>query len=342
MLTSIELLRKLKRQHDKRTVSVLVGAGFSKNAIKDYPGWDELLRDLVLDVYGQQIKERYRHYKSGIGPYFYTEEAFTEKEIANIIHDVGYLNLVSKYIDEKGYREAIDVYIEDHMPYVVEDGGVFSVINMPSILFNASNLDVHKEMLLCKWKHIYTTNYDNLLGLTNDHYCMDYKKIIVDYRLAELSEHRGIIKVHGNLVGDSLSIDYEFDNDKSRSYVISAEDYATYAEKHQAFSYQMKTGLLTGVFCLIGFSGNDSNILGWLEWMKDVLDRDMTDQNKETTKVFMLTIGQQKIEKSRQLFYQNHHIGIIDIQDADVIKEIGLDPNVPNTIGSISQCCLDI
>ena len=113
MLTSIELLRKLKRQHDKRTVSVLVGAGFSKNAIKDYPGWDELLRDLVLDVYGQQIKERYRHYKSGIGPYFYTEEAFTEKEIANIIHDVGYLNLVSKYIDEKGYREAIDVYIED-------------------------------------------------------------------------------------------------------------------------------------------------------------------------------------------------------------------------------------
>lgn len=335
MLTSIELLRKLKRQHDKRTVSVLVGAGFSKNAIKDYPGWDELLRDLVLDVYGQQIKERYRHYKSGIGPYFYTEEAFTEKEIANIIHDVGYLNLVSKYIDEKGYREAIDVYIEDHMPYVVEDGGVFSVINMPSILFNASNLDVHKEMLLCKWKHIYTTNYDNLLELTNDHYGMDYKKIIVDYRLAELSEHRGIIKVHGNLVGDSLSIDYEFDNDKSRRYVISAEDYATYAEKHQAFSYQMKTGLLTGVFCLIGFSGNDPNFLGWLEWMKDVLDRDMTDQNKETTKVFMLTIGQQKIEKSRQLFYQNHHIGIIDIQDADVIKEIGLDPNVPNTIGSI-------
>ena len=335
MLTSIELLRKLKRQHDKRTVSVLVGAGFSKNAIKDYPGWDELLRDLVLDVYGQQIKERYRHYKSGIGPYFYTEEAFTEKEIANIIHDVGYLNLVSKYIDEKGYREAIDVYIEDHMPYVVEDGGVFSVINMPSILFNASNLDVHKEMLLCKWKHIYTTNYDNLLELTNDHYGMDYKKIIVDYRLAELSEHRGIIKVHGNLVGDSLSIDYEFDNDKSRRYVISAEDYATYAEKHQAFSYQMKTGLLTGVFCLIGFSGNDPNFLGWLEWMKDVLDRDMTDQNKETTKVFMLTIGQQRIEKSRQLFYQNHHIGIIDIQDADVIKEIGLDPNVPNTIGSI-------
>lgn len=335
MLTSIELLRKLKEQHDKRTVSVLVGAGFSKNAIKDYPGWDELLRDLVLDVYGQQIKERYRHYKSGIGPYYYTEEAFTEKEIVNIIHDVGYLKLVSKYIDDKGYRESIDAYIEDHLPYVIEDDGAFRVLNRPDLPFNASNLDVHKEMLLCKWKHIYTTNYDNLLELTNDHYGMDYEIITVDYQLADLSAHRGIIKVHGNLAGDSLNDSYEFDNDKSRRYIISAEDYATYADKHQAFSYQMKTGLLTGVFCLIGFSGNDPNFLGWLEWMKDVLDRDVTESNKEKTKVYLLTFGQQKIEKSRQLFYQNHHIGVIDIQDADVVKEIGLDPNIPHSIGTI-------
>lgn len=50
MLTSEGLLKKLKEQHDKRTVSVLVGAGFSKNAIPSYPGWDELLRDLVFPV----------------------------------------------------------------------------------------------------------------------------------------------------------------------------------------------------------------------------------------------------------------------------------------------------
>ena len=150
-----------------------------------------------------------------------------------------------------------------------------------------------------------------------------------------MSAYRGIIKVHGNLAGDSLNDSYEFDNDKSRRYIISAEDYATYADKHQAFSYQMKTGLLTGVFCLIGFSGNDPNFLGWLEWMKDVLDKDVTESNKEKTKVYLLTFGQQKIEKSRQLFYQNHHIGVIDIQDADVVKEIGLDPNIPHSIGTI-------
>ena len=90
-----------------------------------------------------------------------------------------------------------------------------------------------------------------------------------DYELSKLSTKRGLIKVHGDLAKDSLDTNYGFDNDKSRRYVISEEDYATYEQRHQAFSYQMRTGLLTGVFCLIGFSGNDPNFLGWLEWMKD-------------------------------------------------------------------------
>ena len=337
MQQSVKLLEKLKEQHDKRTVSVLVGAGFSKNAIKDYPGWDELLRDLVLEVYGQKIAERYRQYRSGMGPFYLTEEAFREKEIASIIHEVGYLNLVTKYIEDKGYREAVDVYIEDHMPYVEEANGVFNVTNLPNIAFTASNLDVHKELLVCKWKHIYTTNYDNLLELTNDIHGLDFRKITADYELAKLSEHRGIVKVHGDLVADSLSKDYGFDNDKSRRYIISADDYATYAEKHQAFSYQMKTGLLTGVFCLIGFSGNDPNFLGWLEWMKDVLDKDINDQNKDNTKVFLLTIGNQEIEKSRQLFYQNHHIGLINIKDERVLEKIGLPKNTNDVKAIFTQ-----
>lgn len=330
MQSSKELLKKLKEQYDKHTVSILVGAGFSKNAIESYPGWDELLRDLVIDLYGNQIKRHYRQHLSGLGP-FYTEDVFTNMEIVNIIHDIGYLKLVSKYIKDKGYREAIDVYIEDHLPYIEETGGVFSVSNMPKVSFNLSNLDVHKELLLCKWKHIYTTNYDNLLELTNDLYGMDYKKVTVDYKLAELSEYRGIVKIHGSLVGDSLSNDYAFDNDKSRRYIISEEDYATYAEKHQAFSYQMKTGLLTGVFCLIGFSGNDPNFLAWLEWMKDVLDKNVIDNDKENSiKVFLLIPGQQHIEKSRQLFYQNHHIGVINVLDTDVLNHIGANPLMPD------------
>lgn len=335
MFSSAELLKKLKEQHDKRTVSVLVGAGFSKNAISTYPAWDELLKDLVMDLYGQQIKESYRQYKSSNEPRFYTEDEFTERAISSKIREFGYLNLVSNYIQFKGYREAIDVYIEDHMPFVEELNGTFKVVNRSNLRFTISNLDVHKELLLCKWKHIYTTNYDNLLELTSTIYGMDYFKIVKDFQLAQLSEHRGIVKIHGSLVGDSLSNDYEFDNDKSRRYIISAEDYATYGDKHQAFSYQMKTGLLTGEFCLIGFSGNDPNFLGWLEWMKDVLDKDLTIKSSiDSTKVFLLTIGDSTIERSRQLFYQNHHIGLINILDVDVLKMIGAPPHTSD-VGTI-------
>ena len=99
MLSSVDLLKKLKEQHDKSAVSVLVGAGFSKNAIQDYPDWDFLLRDLVQEIYGQQIQEKYDLYRAGHGPFYLTEERFKEKEIDIIIHNEGYLNLVSKYIE---------------------------------------------------------------------------------------------------------------------------------------------------------------------------------------------------------------------------------------------------
>lgn len=46
----------------------------------------------------------------------------------------------------------------------------------------------------------------------------------------------------------------------------------------------MRTSLLTGVFCLVGFSGDDPNFLGWLEWMKDVLDRDYADKEKKKSR----------------------------------------------------------
>ena len=58
------------------------------------------------------------------------------------------------------------------------------------------------------------------MTITNDVDGSDYCKITADYESAKLSEHRGIVKVHGDLVADSLSKDYGFDNDKSRRYII--------------------------------------------------------------------------------------------------------------------------
>lgn len=326
MKSSLEYLNKLKEDYAASAVSVLVGAGFSKNAISDYPMWKDMLYDLIKELYGKRLSERFYEKKSYEGPILGYDE-FIRKEMDSIVSEVGYLNLVSKYVETKGYREAIDVYIEHHMPYVKETASGFEVKHASKTSFTKKNLDTHLSLLNCNWKQVFTTNYDNLLELTAKTYNLSYKTITSDYQLKELSSSRGIIKIHGSLVEDSLDASFEFDNDKSRRYIISKEDYDTYADRHQAFSYLMRTSLLTGVFCLVGFSGDDPNFLGWLEWMKDVLDRDYADKEKEEIKIYLLTIGNGNISLDRQLFYQNHRIAVINILDKELHHEIGLDPN---------------
>lgn len=41
-------LKNLKEKYQKGLVSVIVGAGFSRNACEDYPLWQDLLSDMVL------------------------------------------------------------------------------------------------------------------------------------------------------------------------------------------------------------------------------------------------------------------------------------------------------
>lgn len=323
---SLDILKQLKKQYDKWGGSVLVGAGFSKNAISSYLNWDELLKDLVLFLYEKKIKENYGMYHSNALFPYHSYESYRDAEIENYIKQVGYLNLVSQYISAKGFREAIDVYIESHIPYVTKNDDGFSVTNVPAgTVFTDDNLLVHKELLNCNWKNVFTTNYDNLLELACECQNMDYEKILNDFDLSILSGKRGIIKVHGSLVTDSLDPKFEFDNDKSRRYIISREDYESYAEKHQAFSYMMRTSLLTGVFCLIGFSGNDPNFLGWLEWMRDILDKDVKDGDKQNTKIYLLSLDKDELETDRKLFYKNHRIAVLNLKDSAVLKELGLE-----------------
>ena len=40
----LEQLAELRRQYQSDRVSVMVGAGFSKNACPDFPSWNELLK----------------------------------------------------------------------------------------------------------------------------------------------------------------------------------------------------------------------------------------------------------------------------------------------------------
>lgn len=83
----------------------------------------------------------------------------------------------------------------------------------------------------------------------------------------------------------------------------------------------MKLTMLQGQFCLIGFSGSDPNFKHWLQWMKEVLDRPSKNETSDT-KVYLILVKHENIEPERQLFYDNHHIGVINLSNHEIISEL--------------------
>jgi len=55
MENSRTYLKELLEKYKNHEVSVFVGAGFSRNAYSKFPLWGGLLKELVLDIYGEKI-----------------------------------------------------------------------------------------------------------------------------------------------------------------------------------------------------------------------------------------------------------------------------------------------
>lgn len=343
MLSELQILEQLKDNYDRHLVSALVGCGFTKNMYPKAPSWNELLKDLVMFAYDSELHNNYEDYchKTRTRTKI-TFEKYCDSEIENIIKQNGYLNVVSRYIEKKGCREAIDLYLEEKNPFFFQYGGKVKVKGDRKTIFYDTNLLTHRLLLECNWQHIFTTNFDNALELVNDKYSLGYTRITNDYQLSREKLNRSIVKIHGNLVDRSKSLDnknlFEFDGDKTRRYIISREDFDTYFEKHTAFSYLLRIALLSGVYCLMGFSGDDPNFLGWLEWVKDILDKEPVDEIKakgnkskyDQIKVFLILIDDRPIPDERLLFYRNHHIGVIHLKNGSIQKKIGMsNPSAP-------------
>ena len=108
-MTEIQILKQLKRKYDNDMVSALIGAGFTRNAYSKAQTWAGMLNKLVDEAYADEIEELYQNYVHRMHtivakPLNEMKDSFIEKIIARD----GYLNVVSKYIEKKGYREAID------------------------------------------------------------------------------------------------------------------------------------------------------------------------------------------------------------------------------------------
>ena len=321
--SGVALLEELRVAYENEQVSALVGSGFSKNVSTIFPLWSDLLADAVTELYPDEmesiIEKQMVLGESHIGA--------REKAVKIVIDRMGSLEIVSEYIRRKGYgHESIDCYIESHIPSIYDKD---DHLYIEDYCLTDEDLIVHKLFLECrKWNNIYTTNYDQLLEKTRDYYQLPFYKETINsaYGLSRSISSKSIIKIHGDMANSK----YEFDGDKNLKYIIAKEDYDTYQGKHEPFTSLMRLSMLQGRFCLIGFSGSDPNYLSWLQWMKDVLDKDGEDcESKDYTKVFLILLQKEEIEPARELFYKNHHVQVLNLSDKDVIEEL-FDNRVSN------------
>ena len=330
-----EGLKELRTRINASEVSALIGAGFSKNVSNEFPLWDDLLYDMVCELFKPEIETGFRNqilYKIKTD---YKE--YCKKKVKEIIQREGYLDIVSRYIKSKGYREAVEDYIEKHTPYVKEPGEdhkiVLSTMNGEKTL-KISNFSAYEKLLSITWINIYTTNYDNLLESGTWIFKKPWDLVRSAHDLAFNQLQNAIIKLHGDLCTKPESDSFEFDGIYNHRYIISKEDYENYPKEHEAFTQLMRISLLRGTFCLMGFSGVDPNFIGWIHWVRDILVKNNHDECKEKGtaeekklhedfKIFLFDMKSDEPSSDKKQFYKNHRIFYIPLLNPDVMKTIG-------------------
>ena len=140
-----------------------------------------------------------------------------------------------------------------------------------------------------------------------------YQLIEKAFQISLTENKKNIYKLHGNLRSSNVN-PYGFDNDTHRHYIICKEDYDEYPQKHEAFVNLMKVSLLRGAFCLIGFSGNDPNFLAWIDWVKDVLDKNNERKRKEhTNPIYFINVDDTPLTEDKLLLLKNHYIKPVNL-----------------------------
>ena len=348
-MTEIQILEQLKRKYRAGMVSALVGAGFTKNIYDKAPSWWDLLRDLVEEAYAPELDKLYQQYvHCRFGVDIESFEACKKGFVDSIIEREGYLNVVSRFIEFKGCREAIDYYIETHNPYFYKIAdGKYGVLGDTETVLTKKDLTVHQRFLQGNWQYVFTTNFDNALEFTSEQFDMDYVTICSDYEMSRKQMAHPIVKIHGSLVPFDKTLEYPFvfDGDHAGRYIISREDFESYFKKHEAFSYLLRVALLTGSYCLLGFSGDDPNFKSWLGWVKDILDKESFPQESSVStedgevqlvkdgeqdiKVFLLLTDDKPLSEPQKLYYRNHHIGVIHLDTQEIRTRLKISSNSP-------------
>lgn len=349
-------IQHIKSLVEQGAMSFMVGAGFSKNISLAFPSWEELLHPMLKELYALRFPQANA-----------TEESAF---IAQMLAEKSYLELASDYVRRKGYHEAIDLYIESHMPYLqAKATGGYALYVDGQCIDEQPDMECHEALMAMNVGDIYTFNYDNALDVVggvdkvdalrrqqedNEHklnqlrmQCSDcqneiseqdradaekqicdiqvdmlrcrqeqencYQLIQHSYEISLTGRRKNIYKLHGSLRKAGEKVNFGFDGDHHRQYIITQEDYDDYPCRHEAFVNLMKIALLKGTFCLIGFSGNDPNFLTWISWVKDVLDKN-PDIGKRSP-IYFVHVGSHDIPEDKLQLFKNHYITPVVLKD---------------------------
>jgi hypothetical protein len=219
MEPSDEHVQRLAEYIADNKASVVVGAGFSLNAIpkdsrckRTFPLWGEIASQMYSRVC-QKLGDGFEDDQIG---YDRWKGELTYLEIASLFESL---------FDRTELNKLIRLIIPDNE----YDPG-----------------EAHTHLLSLPWKDVFTTNFDTLLErANNDGLRYQYHLVEKDDDLL-LSGKPKIVKLHGSFSAD-------------KPFIVTQKDYETYVEQNQVFANKMKLALTENAFCLIGFSGRDPN-----------------------------------------------------------------------------------
>lgn len=226
-----DIAQRLKEPRKYGDVSLMIGAGFSKNAQSkggasiQPPNWSELAVKMYEELYPEPVEEEEKRE--------WSKQKIIKTSGKNVT------KLAEEYIanfDRNKINNLIEQSVADEM-------------FVPG--------ELHKRLLKLRWADVFTTNYDTLLEQTADMiYRENNYEIIYSQNDLPGSIKPRIIKLHGSIP-------------QVKPYIICDEDYRTYPDKYSALVNTVQQAMLETRLCLLGFSGDDPNFQSWLGWLRD-------------------------------------------------------------------------
>jgi len=215
------------------TAALLVGAGFSRNAVSKrpnagiMPGWNDIYKTMIHQLY--------------------PADEDTGKATDNRAWMLGLTGATSAYLrvaeefEAQFGRDALDKLILRHVP---------------DNEFTPGKL--HRMLVELPWADILTTNWDTLLERAAEK--AEERVYDVLRTVEEISEARAprIVKLHGSFPAH-------------RPFIFTEEDFRTYPARAGAFVNLAQQLAMEKTLVLLGFSGDDPNFLFWSGWVRDRL-----------------------------------------------------------------------